>query len=359
MAVHQSFKLVGPNLYRAETGTYYVLVKRGGKQFRRSLKTNDSALAKRRLREFMDKTTRLHGTGEEKSILFEELAKRWLDSVKPELKASSHARLQRAVKAITPSLKGVPARSIGLKHLEVWKTKRGAKLTPRTWNEEIATMRRIFSYAKDDMRILIDNPADNLKRRKQGNTKIVIPTKDQFSALINELRSGHKSTGEAADFVELLGYSGCRQMEGNSIKWEDVNFDLGTVRITGGETGTKNHDFRFVPMFPPLRRLLTDIRSRKPDAKPEMPLFAIKAAILQIKRACTRLGLPSFGHHSMRHFFCSNAIEFGCDFKVIAEWLGHKDGGVLAAKTYGHLRNEHSDAMAKRMTFDVERSPSR
>jgi site-specific recombinase XerD len=55
----------------------------------------------------------------------------------------------------------------------------------------------------------------------------------------------------------------------------------------------------------------------------------------------------------MRHFFCSNAIEAGCDFKVIAEWLGHKDGGVLVARTYGHLRNEHSAAMAKRITFDA------
>ena len=37
--------------------------------------------------------------------------------------------------------------------------------------------------------------------------------------------------------------------------------------------------------------------------------------------ACKKSGLPHFGHHSMRHFFCSNAIEAGCDFKVIAEWL--------------------------------------
>ena len=53
----------------------------------------------------------------------------------------------------------------------------------------------------------------------------------------------------------------------------------------------------------------------------------------------------------MRHFFCSNAIEARIDFKVIDEWLGHKDGGILVAKTYGHLRNEHSSAMAKKMTF--------
>jgi site-specific recombinase XerD len=55
----------------------------------------------------------------------------------------------------------------------------------------------------------------------------------------------------------------------------------------------------------------------------------------------------------MRHFFCSNCIEEGIDFKTIAEWLGHKDGGVLVAKTYGHLRSEHSNAMAKKITFEI------
>lgn len=54
---------------------------------------------------------------------------------------------------------------------------------------------------------------------------------------------------------------------------------------------------------------------------------------------------------SLRHVFCSNAIEAGVDFKTIAAWLGHKDGGLLVARTYGHLRDEHSTLMAQRMTF--------
>jgi site-specific recombinase XerD len=65
------------------------------------------------------------------------------------------------------------------------------------------------------------------------------------------------------------------------------------------------------------------------------------------------LGLPQYSHHTLRHFFTSNAIEKGIDFKVIAEWLGHADGGVLVARTYGHLRAEHSARMAKRMDFDA------
>jgi hypothetical protein len=32
-------------------------------------------------------------------------------------------------------------------------------------------------------------------------------------------------------------------------------------------------------------------------------------------------------------------------------WLGHQDGGVLAMKTYGHLRDEHSQRMAEKVKF--------
>jgi hypothetical protein len=55
----------------------------------------------------------------------------------------------------------------------------------------------------------------------------------------------------------------------------------------------------------------------------------------------------------MRHFFCSNCIEAGVDFLTLSRWVGHSDGGVLIGKTYGHLRQEHSVAMAKRVTFDA------
>ncbi|SVD23845.1 uncharacterized protein METZ01_LOCUS376699, partial [marine metagenome] len=76
----------------------------------------------------------------------------------------------------------------------------------------------------------------------------------------------------------------------------------------------------------------------------------IKGARTLMASAAKKAGIPKFTHHSMRHYFCSNAIEAGIDFKVIAGWLGHKDGGILVAKTYGHLRDTHSFEMAKRMT---------
>jgi integrase len=349
------FQKVGPNLYRDSVGRYYLLVKRGGKQFRRSLKTMDAALAKRRLREFQNHAGRLTTDGTNNSIRFNELAERWLAAKRPDLKASSAGRRETALKALAPYFNGRLVRAIGAKEVEAWKINRGPSISPRTWNIEVETLKQIFVYARDTLRIILDNPVEGLKRKKEPKAGIVIPSQEQFRALVNELRSGHRSTGEAADLVEFLAYSGCRVAEARSVRWRDINSKLGTVLITGGQIGTKNHEARTIPLFLPLARLINSMRSRKPFEADDAFIFRIVNARLQIMRACERLGLRLFGHHTMRHFFCSNAIEAGCDFKVIAGWLGHKDGGVLVAATYGHLRSEHSAAMAKRMVFDAEK----
>ena len=41
----------------------------------------------------------------------------------------------------------------------------------------------------------------------------------------------------------------------------------------------------------------------------------------------------------------------GIDFMTIARWLGHKDGGILIGKVYGHLADDHRKAQAARMNF--------
>ncbi|MBN2686236.1 MAG: hypothetical protein JXR40_13230 [Pontiellaceae bacterium] len=51
---------------------------------------------------------------------------------------------------------------------------------------------------------------------------------------------------------------------------------------------------------------------------------------------------------------CELLAYSGCRLRegtAIAGWLGHKDGDLLTAKTYGHLHDEHSAEMAKRMTY--------
>jgi hypothetical protein len=124
------FHKVAQNLYRLESsGGYYALLKRGGKQIRRSLKTKDPALARRRLNEMRDKVSRLNTSNGASKITFAELSKRWYENHRIRLKEKSLSRLDTCLKGLKPYFGGVPVRNIGAQHCEAWISKRGKEIS--------------------------------------------------------------------------------------------------------------------------------------------------------------------------------------------------------------------------------------
>ena len=87
-----------------------------GKQIKRSLRTGDKALARRRLAKIREKGIRLHG-GEQAGIHIEELAKHWLASIKSEVKASTYTRRTVCLNQTTPFFKGMPVRPVSLREI--------------------------------------------------------------------------------------------------------------------------------------------------------------------------------------------------------------------------------------------------
>jgi integrase len=55
------------------------------------------------------------------------------------------------------------------------------------------------------------------------------------------------------------------------------------------------------------------------------------------KPAARAAGIPELTLHDLRHTGASLMIAAGCHVKVIAEQMGHSDGGGLVLKRYGHL----------------------
>ncbi len=348
----QEFKKAAECLYRNGNKMYFARVKVNGKQIRRSLDTSDLAIAKRRLVEFRAKAERLEGE-ENRNIRFEELAGEWLASVKPGLKPKSYDRRRVALVGLTPFFRGMAVKSVGFAEIDAWKRKRGATISARSHNIELESLKLIFRYACD-RGIALDNPAEKFKRRKQPKTMIDLPSRDEFRVLVKSLRDAPFAVASgAAAMVEFLAYSGMRVGEACEVLFRDVNLELGSVLVTGGELGTKNHEERVIPLFPNLRNLLLRVMEAREDADPDARIFKIASPRGALKLACKRAGLKKFSVHSLRHFFASNAIESGINFKVISEWLGHSDGGILVAKTYGHLRAEYSAAMAEKMSFEA------
>jgi integrase len=83
------------------------------------------------------------------------------------------------------------------------------------------------------------------------------------------------------------------------------------------------------------------------DAK----VFRVSECQKAIDRATKKVGAHRITHHDLRHLFATQCIESNVDIPTVSRWLGHKDGGVLAMKTYGHLRREHSQAQALKVSF--------
>src|SRR3979490_2273897 len=101
-----------------------------------------------------------------------------------------------------------------------------------------------------------------------------------------------------------------------------------------------------------MRALCFSICAAKAPPEPlDAKVFAVRECQKALDRACKEVGTDRITHHDLRHLFATRCIESGVHIPTVSRWLGHKDGGALAMKTYGHLRREHSIAQAQRVTF--------
>ena len=348
---------VAENLYRrTSTQTYYALLKRGGKQFRRSLKTVDRSLANRKLADLRKKIANLT-LADTRSTNFETVAKSWLDSKRHALKPSTISRREVCIKGLIPFLNSVSIRNVSSVQCEKWLERRGKKLSSSSFVQELDTLKMILEHAVSKG-LLLDNPAKIINRRKVVTEKFLVPSREQFQKIINAIRDADGAFGtqgkggDGADLVELLAYSGCRLNEAINIRWVDIDFEHNRMEVTGGEEGTKNHEARTIPITAALLELLCRLKSQRKNMLPTETVSRINDAKKCLQTACKNLELPRFTHHDFRHFFATTCIESGVDIPTISRWLGHKDGGALAMRTYGHLRDEHSNAMSKRVNFE-------
>jgi integrase len=153
---------------------------------------------------------------------------------------------------------------------------------------------------------------------------------------------------ESAEFAEFMAYSGARVGEARSFSWEDELKD--SIIIRGTKTNSSRD--REVPKIAAMRSLLERMKARRKllgEACSGLA-FEIKQCRECMEQACKRAGVPRLTHHDLRHYFATICIESGTDIPTVSRWMGHSDGGVLAMKTYGHLRQDHSfQAAAKVM----------
>jgi integrase len=348
--------------YYAPTGIYYARPRIKGKVKVKCLKTDKLSVAKQRLADFLREEHRkaesMDNTAAGK-LKFSDAA----ETFKSRLAASKNLkprsieyRLERlqALLRSWPNLENMDIGKIRKHDCQEWAKKFGENASPTAFNNTVGTLRMVLDIGIE-FGSCYDNPAKTIGKHRVRLKQLELPSQSQFVELVNFVESVHVGrTKSCANLIRFLAYGGFRKSEAKHVTWADCDFQKEVISVKGDpDTGTKNWENRDVAMIPEMKVLLEKLRKERPDAKPTDSVMLVAECQGALNSGCKAAGIKRITHHDLRHLFATRCIESGVDIPTVARWLGHKDGGALAMKVYGHLREEHSVDMAKRVSFAI------
>ncbi len=206
---------------------------------------------------------------------------------------------------------------------------------------------------------------------KTPNTLPVYLPEDDMAALLgavadpaptdgtdDQLKNERRRLRDAA-ILEVLYSCGLRASECVALDWDQVDFDLGVVRVLEGKGGKQ----RVVPIgrhaldaLDTYKRAWSGwLESRGSETTPSAGGDDDRRAVFLNLRG-TRLSSRSVGRvveralrvagiqtkaspHSLRHSFATHLLEHGADLRAIQEMLGHSS--ISTTQKYTHLDLRH------------------
>jgi integrase len=356
------------NLVRnLSSGKYFARFRHNGKLIWRGLDTDVLSIAAQRLPDKIKAVKdeqALLASGSDPRITFEAATKIYQERVqaspdfKPRTKEHHEERLIAFFKS-WPDIKTKPIKDITKAECLEWRSRFAAEFSPSTFNHTLGILRAIFEIGIE-AGARRDNPAKakEMKRLRETSKRLRLPEPKQFEKFVKEIEcSGSGFSKPCAELVQFLAFGGFRISEAKHITWADCDFKRGKIILGGDpETGLKSRragETREVPMIPDMRRLLEQMRTERPHEPLTAKVTRVSECQKAMNRAAKNAGMIRITHHDLRHLFATRCIETGVDIPTVSRWLGHKDGGALALKVYGHLRDQHSVDMAGKVTFSA------
>lgn len=336
------------NLIRRH-GVYYLNAKVGGRKIRRSLRTDSLKIAKiRRDEALAAERARVVGCEGAKSYaslgdVFEEVLAARMGKPKLRPNTRKYYHFVGLLLRKTLPLKAKPAR-FRASEAATWWSNFAAKYSASESNAALSIVKDLAKVLQKEG-FASEDVTTGLARVTPPRSAVeLLPSVAEFERVVDSIRrQGQRRSEEAACLIEFLAASGLRKGEAQRLTWEDVSAEWLTVR-----EGKGANSFRRVPVIPACEEVLNRIRQRT-GSRLSGPLFYLREPRASLTAACKRERVGHLRVHDLRHLFATRCIESGVPVPTVAKWLGHKDGGVLAMRTYGHVRDDHSLREAQRV----------
>jgi integrase len=156
-------------------------------------------------------------------------------------------------------------------------------------------------------------------------------------------------------------YAGLRRGELKGLRWCDVDFEAGLIRVERGWDDVEGPiapksraGRRRVPLAQPLRTYLAEHRLRRGGPKADDLVFGrddcrvlgAESATERARKAWRGAGLEQIGLHECRHTYAAFMVAAGVNAKALSSYMGHSSISVTLDR-YGHLMPGNEDEAAQ------------
>lgn len=201
----------------------------------------------------------------------------------------------------------------------------------------------IFSFAFDGG-LINENPVRGVKRfpDKKGHRYL---SHAELVALGQALDSAAMEGGNpfAIAILKLLIFTGARRGEIESLKWSEIDFEAGYLRLSESKTGQKA-----IPLNAGALAILDGVE-RIEGSNYVFPAHRGASHYVgtpKVWRSVRDLaGLGDVRIHDLRHSFASIAVSGGASLPIIGALLGHSDSATT--QRYAHLHDDPLKAAAE------------
>lgn len=216
-------------------------------------------------------------------------------------------------------------------------------LSPRSQARIISGIKQFYSYLllEDEIK---DDPSELLEMPSLGRKLPEVLSEAEIDALIEAIDYSKAEAERNHAILETLYSCGLRVSELVNLKFEDLHFDKGFIRVIG-----KGNKERLVPINQTAANLISEYRlnSRadlkvKPGNEKIVFLNRRGAKLTRemiftiLKDLATKIGLKKqVSPHTFRHSFATHLLEGGANLRAIQEMLGHES--ITTTEIYTHL----------------------
>jgi integrase len=279
----------------------------------------------------------------------EDLATRYIEQhAAPKKKSSSVEADKRVLKLyILPTLGRRKVAEIALKDMA--DLHHAMRSKPTQANRTLALLSKMFNLAERwGLRPQGANPCRWIDRYPEKRRERFLSSAEiaRLGAVLNEEEAKDPFIVLA---IRLLLLTGSRRNEVLTLRWSEVDFERGALRLPDSKTGAK-----VIPLGPPALALLA--AAPRLEGNPYViPGRRAGGRLVGLQRPWSlireKAGLGDLRLHDLRHSFASIGAAAGLGLPVLGAILGHRHPATTAR--YAHFDDDPRRAAAARISNEI------